>query len=351
MSRRLGDRVRALDHPQRTLVRQHARLPDGPARAGADRLARPPSRRAITCSSRTGGRCRSFAPTARAPQVGITLNLCPAVPASASREDHDATRHFDGHFNRWFLDPLYRGRYPSDIVADYVDRGHLAARRAPRFSKPGDLKAIAAAHRLPRRQLLQPRRRAQRPHPGAQEPAANACTLAPKSEWHRHGLGGLPGRPLPDPRAARVEYAVPKMYVTENGASYADGPDQHGRVADARRLRYIRDHLVDGAPGDRARRPAGGVLRLVAARQLRVGAWLYGQRFGITWVDYATQRARPEGQRPLVPPASSRTTPSSSNRGARFERAIGQQASGFSPTRENGSARFVRAEPVSTERG
>ena len=35
----------------------------------------------------------------------MTVNLCPAIPASASDADADATRHFDGFFNRWYLDP------------------------------------------------------------------------------------------------------------------------------------------------------------------------------------------------------------------------------------------------------
>ena len=117
----------------------------------------------------------------RAAQVGITLNLCPAVPASPSREDHEAARHFDGYFNRWFLDPLYRGPYPADMVADYVDRGYLGSGR-PRVLEAGDLKAIATptdflgvnyynravvrSDRIPEEQN-QPR----------------TVELAPKSEW------------------------------------------------------------------------------------------------------------------------------------------------------------------------
>ena len=80
----------------------------------------------------------------RSAKVRITLNLCPAVAASASPEAQDATRHFDGYFNRWFLDPLYRGTYPSDItVADYVDRGYLDPSKLA-FLQTSDLKAIAA---------------------------------------------------------------------------------------------------------------------------------------------------------------------------------------------------------------
>lgn len=36
--------------------------------------------------------------------VGITLNLCPAHSTSNSVVDLEATRSFDGSFNRWYLD-------------------------------------------------------------------------------------------------------------------------------------------------------------------------------------------------------------------------------------------------------
>src|SRR5690606_4772388 len=52
-------------------------------------------------------------------QVGITLNLTPSDPASAKPTDLDATARFDGFFNRWYLDPLFRGHYPADMVALY----------------------------------------------------------------------------------------------------------------------------------------------------------------------------------------------------------------------------------------
>jgi hypothetical protein len=67
--------------------------------------------------------------------LGITLNLTvpdPLDPASAA--DRDAARRIDGQFNRIFLDPLFRGEYPADVLedvhhlglADHVQEGDLA---------------------------------------------------------------------------------------------------------------------------------------------------------------------------------------------------------------------------------
>src|ERR671937_82717 len=70
-------------------------------------------------------------------QVGITLNLAHSYPATESPEDEAAAWRVDGEGNRWFLDPIFRGAYPSDllerneIVAPFVADGDLDAMSAP----------------------------------------------------------------------------------------------------------------------------------------------------------------------------------------------------------------------------
>ena len=76
------------------------------ARIGRRRLARQPSPAALP---RLGGAHRARA-TAAGAEVGITLNLTRRSRRRPSRGDRDACRHFDGYFNRWFLDPLYGAR-------------------------------------------------------------------------------------------------------------------------------------------------------------------------------------------------------------------------------------------------
>ena len=51
-------------------------------------------------------------------QVGVTLNLHPVHPASTAPAAVDAARRIDGVQNRFFLDPLLRGRYPEDVRDD-----------------------------------------------------------------------------------------------------------------------------------------------------------------------------------------------------------------------------------------
>ena len=56
--------------------------------------------------------------------VGITLNLTVPDPRDPGSEgDRDAARRIDGQFNRIFLDPLFRGEYPADLLADVAHLG------------------------------------------------------------------------------------------------------------------------------------------------------------------------------------------------------------------------------------
>jgi beta-glucosidase len=90
-----------------------------------------------------------------------------------------------------------------------------------------------------------------------------------------------------------LEYGPPKIYVTENGASYSDGPDSKGRVADARRLSFLREHLRSAHRAIERGVPLDGyfVWSLLDNFEWQHG---YTQRFGITWVDYVTQRRIPK---------------------------------------------------------
>ena len=56
-------------------------------------------------------------------RVGITIDLVEIQPASQSEADLEAARIQDGFRNRWFLDPVLRGRLP---------RGHGRALRRVR---------------------------------------------------------------------------------------------------------------------------------------------------------------------------------------------------------------------------
>jgi beta-glucosidase len=85
-----------------------------------------------------------------------------------------------------------------------------------------------------------------------------------------------------------LEYRPAKILITENGAAYSQGPDAGGRVADAKRVTFLRDHLTAVHRAIEAGAPIAGYFTWSLLDNYE---WEHGytQRFGITWVDYDTQ--------------------------------------------------------------
>ena len=56
--------------------------------------------------------------------VGITCNTTYSHPADPDNPgDVDAARRIDGGFNRIFLDPIFKGEYPADVIEDMAEAG------------------------------------------------------------------------------------------------------------------------------------------------------------------------------------------------------------------------------------
>jgi len=91
----------------------------------------------------------------------------------------------------------------------------------------------------------------------------------------------------------QTEYNPGKLYVTENGASYSDGPGEDGKVHDERRVRYLREHFAAAKRAMDEGVPLAGyfVWSLMDNCEWAKG---YTQRFCIVWVDYPTQQRTPK---------------------------------------------------------
>ncbi|MDP8998606.1 MAG: GH1 family beta-glucosidase [Myxococcota bacterium] len=233
-------------------------------------------------------------------EVGITLNLSPSIPASKSAADYDDARRYDGYMNRWFLDPIFRGVYPADIVADYAERGQLP-RDWSSLVRAGDMRQIAVAtdfiginyyNRYVARSDALPEA----------ENAPRRVFVAPEKEHTAIGWEVYPQGMFEVLMRVHLEYRPDKIYVTENGASYADGPDDQQaaegragktRIADAKRVRFFRDHLLAARRAIDAGVPLAGYF---AWSLMDNYEWNHGytQRFGLCWVDYKTQERMPK---------------------------------------------------------
>ncbi|OAN41221.1 beta-galactosidase [Microbacterium sp. H83] len=242
--------------------------------------------------------------------LGITLNHTVADPADpANPADLDAARRVDGQFNRWFLDPIYRGVYPDDIIRDIRAVDAEAVTRFTDAVHEGDLDTIsqridtqgvnyyhgdvvsgAAPVDPPVSGGPATERKGRSPYPSSEGIHAVERGLprtAQNWEVQPEGLTRLLQR-------VWTEYAEPAgtvLYMTENGAAYDDAAvveDGETRVHDDDRTEFLRLHL--GAVLDAA--DAGVDVRGYFYWSMFDNfewAWGYDKRFGIVRVDYDTQ--------------------------------------------------------------
>jgi len=224
-------------------------------------------------------------------EVGITLNLSPVMPASPSPEDAEACRHHDGWMNRWFLEPLFRAAYPADMVRDYTALGYLP-KAGPSFLQPDDLHDIAVQTDF--FGINYYNRFVTRSDKIAEKDNLPRTILpAGPGECTDFGWEVYPDGMFQVLMRVHLEYRPRKILITENGAAYSREPDAAGRVADDKRVRYFRDHLASAHRAIQAGAPVAGYFAwsLLDNYEWEQG---YTQRFGLTWVDYATQRRIPK---------------------------------------------------------
>ncbi|UCG83277.1 MAG: beta-glucosidase [Dehalococcoidia bacterium] len=225
-------------------------------------------------------------------EVGITLILFPLVPGSSDTVVHPAFRRFDGYFNRWYLDPLYGRHYPTDVVADYIEAGHLPS-DGMTCIEPGDLEAIATPTDFLGVNYYTPVLLRSDIPPGSDDEPLALLYHGPEYEYTNMTMMVYPDGLSHLLKQVHFEYQPGKMYITENGASYSDGPGEDGRVCDQRRVKYLRDHFAAAHRAIEGGIPLAGyfVWSLLDNFEWNFG---YAQRFGIIWVDYQTQQRIPK---------------------------------------------------------
>ena len=210
-------------------------------------------------------------------RVGISLNLYPFYPDTASPADRDAVEYADGTQNRWFLDAIYRGRYPDDVVERLEDR-------APRVYD-GDMGEIRVPLDLLgvnyyTRTILKggPNGRA---GGGDEVRVEGVERTALGWEVYPQGLYEVLTR-------VHTEYAPAAIFVTENGAAFDDVVAADGTVHDSRRVDFLRAHFAQARRAIAAGVPLRGyfVWSLMDNFEWAEG---YSKRFGLIYVDYRTQ--------------------------------------------------------------
>ncbi|MFI1971766.1 beta-glucosidase [Streptomyces cinnamoneus] len=230
-----------------------------------------------------------------AARLSVTLNPAAVRAHTPSPADLDAQRRIDALATRIFTGPMLHGAYPDDLLADtavltdwsFVRDGDTGVIKHP-------LDALGVNYYAP---TVVSAATDGRPVPGG-EP----------SPWP--GATGVTFHQPPGKRTAmdwavdptglhdllmRFTHEAPglPLLVTENGAAYDDKPDADGAVHDPERIAYLHAHL-DALL--RALADGADVRGYFLWSLLDNFEWAYGysKRFGMVYVDYATQARVPK---------------------------------------------------------
>jgi beta-glucosidase len=189
--------------------------------------------------------------------------------------DRDADRAHarleDGRLVRWYMDPLFRGAYPDDVL-------EFLGADAPRV-EAGDLAAIAAPLDFLGINYYS---RNVASADGSWRAGSSGLALTDMGwEVYPAGLTELLLR-------LHRDWRLPPLYVMENGAAFRDEL-AGGRVHDHERVAYLAAHIA--AVGDAMAQgvPMAGYMVWSLLDNFE---WASGhaKRFGLVHVDYATQR-------------------------------------------------------------
>lgn len=204
-------------------------------------------------------------------QLGIVLNHTPSFPATPTEADRRAARIDDGLNVRWYMDPIFRGAYPQDVI-DFVGAD------APRV-EPGDLERIRQpldflGINFYTRSLLD-------------------ADGKPVTGPGQRGFTDMGWEIVPEVFAQHLvrlarEYSPPPMYITENGMANADRVVD-GRVPDAERVAYLSSHLRALATAISLGADVRGYFYWSLLDNFEWNSG-YQKRFGLFHVDYATQQ-------------------------------------------------------------
>jgi beta-glucosidase len=219
-------------------------------------------------------------------QVGIALNLTPVYRSDLRPATLRAQNQVDRFHNRWFLDPIFRGTYPSGLFEGVgespppIEEGDLAA-----ISTPIDFLGVNYYSRL-----LIRASEGRKQDPGSVSyfdgefvgPVPGSAYTDMGWEIYPEGLADVLLR-------VHNEYCPSAILVTENGAAFRDVWDGGEHVSDAQRVEYVREHLQALAVALMLGIPVDGYFAwsLIDNFEWAEG---YSRRFGMVYVDYPSQR-------------------------------------------------------------
>ena len=214
-------------------------------------------------------------------RIGVAFDQNQVAPFSDSERDRRAAAQWSAARDTWFLDPLFGRGYPEAGLEAHQAAGHLDG-VALTDPPSGGLDYLGLNfYRRDRVRALSDR-------PFDWEIGAGEGTDQTHMGWEI-APDGLRDTLI----SLHQTYAPREIVVTENGAAYPDEVAPDGKVHDDKRIAYLAGHIAAVADARDAGVPVTGyhAWSFMDNYEWSLG---YSRRFGMVYVDYATQRRTPK---------------------------------------------------------
>ena len=216
-------------------------------------------------------------------QVGLVVNLEPKYAASDSEADRAATSRAESYMNRQYLDPVFFGSYPQELIDGFGEAWPaIPAADFDILKTPIDFLGVNYYTRgLTKADDSVIVKRASR-------------VRNPRATYTETGWEVFPQGLTDTLTWVRDRYGSIPIYITENGAAFYDPPvAQDGRIDDPLRVDYFRKHI--SAVHD-AMQQGVDIRGYFCWSLLDNFEWAlgYAKRFGIIHVDYETLERTPK---------------------------------------------------------
>jgi len=215
-------------------------------------------------------------------KIGLADNSIPAVPLVETPEAIAAAEHAMRELNAGYLTVILEGRYTEAYLAS-------AGADAPKFTAE-DLRAISSPLDFVGINVYTPTYvRAIGTAPGYEVVPFSRSHPRMASSWQAFG----PEAVYWAPRHLQKLWNVKDIYITENGCGTADAPAADGIVYDTDRIMFLRSYLSMLQRATAENVPVRGYFLWSPFDNFE---WAdgYETRFGLIYVDFATQKRTPK---------------------------------------------------------
>lgn len=215
--------------------------------------------------------------------IGPVMGLAPTYPESRTPQDIAAADLWDNLENHWFLNPLTGQPYPKSIKQIFKDSGVSFDMIEPDdftiIAQTGDFLGLNYyTHRVIRQ---------------AEGPLLNCMPVPTGVRMTEMGWEIVPDGLYDLLITLSTAHPDLPVYITENGAAFADVVNDDGHIMDHKRIQFLKQHIEVCEQAVNAGVDLRGyfVWSFIDNFEWQCG---YRPRFGIVYIDYETQRRIPK---------------------------------------------------------